>query len=62
MRKNVKQPKLDFESRRSLSQHLYNRGKRLLKAGLDRVDTRVIVVKGWVESKEEKEHRVDSPG
>lgn len=46
----------DFESQRSLSQHLYNR----VKANLRWVD-RVITVKGWVESEEEKEHGVDSP-
>lgn len=36
-------------------------GKKPVKANLVWVDTRVIRVKGWVESEEEKEQGVESP-
>lgn len=51
----------DFRSQRSLSQRLYDRVKESVKVNLVWVDTRVITVKGWVESEEEKEQGVDSP-
>ena len=49
-----------LRSHRSLSQHLYDRVKEPVKANSVWVNTRVIKVKGWVESEEEREQGVDS--